>query len=274
MLINLCIIQFDRSAKDPWVNRQKMLAWLQNPVRNADVVLLPEDWLGPLVVDSDFYLSVLGDLQRMLTGEVLLVAGAQYVRYPDKTISTGAFVSTGGIYYYDKLFPSRAIREREFIEPGRRLAVVRHRGLDMAATVCVDLFYPEITRRLAAAGARVIFNPASIPASRMGLWHSLGITRAAENTVFLAMANNTRTAYPDGREVNGGSFVAGPDGRLFFSAGAEPGAYHYKLDMNLVDRVRERWPYLADSRHLTPTGKQIAIEHYDPDTGRDRWEDD
>lgn len=261
MYLTLCIVQFDRSENDPEVNRQKMLDLVGNLTRPADIILLPEDWLGPLIVDSAFYDAVIRDLQSILPGEeVLLVSGAQYVRCSEKTISTGAFVCSKWVCNYDKLFPSLAIGERDIIMPGKRLPVIRHRGMDVAAAVCVDLFYPEITRHLAAAGAVILFNPASIPASRIKLWHSIGITRAAENTVFLAMANNTRTRYPDGREVNGGSFVAGPDGRFFQALGPEPGTFFIELDTSLVRRVRKRWPYLSDMAQFNQP--QILTEHY------------
>lgn len=257
MLIRLCIVQFDRSEKRPEVNRDKMTGLLKGIPAGTGVILLPEGWLGPLVIDHDDHTALLHDLQNCLPpGDPLLVTGGQYVRCPEgRVISTGALVNRREILFYDKHFPSGAIGERNFVVPGSRLPVASHRGIKAAAVLCVDLFYPEITRNLAMRGALLVLNPANIPAGRMDLWQHIGVTRAAENTVFLAMANNTLTRYPDGREVTGRSFVAGPDGIFFYDCGSEPGTYLVELDLGLVDRVRQRWKYLEDVRksHLAPS---------------------
>lgn len=149
---------------------------------------------------------------------------------------------------YDKLFPSQAIRERDFIVPGHHLPVVEHNGVKVGAAVCVDFFYPELVRSLALRGASLVINPANIPTNRMPLWHRLGVTRASENTVFTAMANNTGTSYPDQRQITGDSFVAYPDGFQLFTFGTEPGTYYNRFDLSLIDQVRQRWPYLDDIR--------------------------
>lgn len=254
MPVKLCIVQFDRSDKRPEVNREKMTGWLKNIPPGTGIILLPEGWLGPRVIDRDDHTRLLQHLQNCLPpGDPLLISGGQYVRYPEgRVIATGALVNRKEIIYYDKRFPSGAIGERDFVAPGDRSPVVSHRGMRAAAVLCVDLFYPEITRNLALRGASLVLNPANIPAGRMDLWRHIGITRAAENTVFLAMANNTRTRYPDGREVAGGSFVAGPDGVFFHGCGSEPGIYPVELDLELVGRARLRWKYLDDVRANPP----------------------
>lgn len=254
MNYNLCVVQFDRSTREPDINAHKMIQIIKE-VKEADFILLPEDWLGPLVVDEDYHMSVIDQLQNSLPSEdTLLVSGAQYLRQPEVIISTGAFVTKKRTVFYDKIFPSHAIGERNFVTPGTKQPVFEHRGIIVSAVVCVDLFYPEIAREMALRGAQIIFNPANIPAGRMDLWQHIGITRAAENTVFLAMANNTRTSYPDGRRVAGGSFVAGPDGMFFSTAGNEPGLLNTVIDISMIERVRYRWKYLADieDRRHTP----------------------
>ncbi len=245
--VTLHIVQFDRSTGKPEENHNKMIGWLKSIPPPADIILLPEAWLGPQIVDLAYYRSVLLDLLEHLPAEnTLLVTGAHYVRQNGDIVSTGSFLSQQEIIYYEKLFPSHAIGERNFVAPGRKTPVVSHRGVLLGSVVCVDLFYPEITRRLARRGAQIIFNPANIPAARMDLWQHLGITRAAENTVFLAMANNTHTFYPDGRKVAGRSFVAGPDGQFFTDFGPEPGIYRVDLELELIARTRRRWRYLKD----------------------------
>lgn len=250
MKLTLCTVQFHRGSGNPEINIEKMSGLLENISSPADIILLPEGWLGPQILEHRHYMLMLEELKKLLPPGALLVSGAHYVRCREGVISTGAFLNGAETTHYDKIFPSHAIGERNIIIPGTRQPLFVHRGITVAAVVCVDLFYPEIVRRLALRGASIIFNPANIPAVRMGLWHNIGITRAAENTVFLAMANNTGTRYPDGREVKGKSFIAGPEGAFFRDCGDLPGVYFTEIDLQLIEKARERWQYLADVQSL------------------------
>jgi hypothetical protein len=269
--LKLVIVQFPRDRANLEQNISQMHGFLGKIDGDADVVLLPEDWLGAVVVDWGEYREIVFELYRKAFlsrnragqgapkgGQVvdgsapgpLLVSGAQYVKAEGGIFSRGMIV--GGELpapvFYEKHFPSRAIGERNHVRPGSALPLIRHRDIPLGAVVCVDIMYPEIVRNLALRGALIILNPANIPAARMSLWKSVGLTRACENTVFVAMANNTATSYPDGREVLGESFVAYPDGYDLLSCGREPGIYSFELDLSRVERVRRRWPYLEDIR--------------------------
>ncbi|WP_051276309.1 carbon-nitrogen hydrolase family protein [Desulfovirgula thermocuniculi] len=251
--LTLAIVQFPR-GDNPEENVARMAHYLSRITPGTDLVLLPEDWLGPAVVDFEEYFKIVEGLATKVSSRrCLLVSGAQYVRCGGRILSRGIF--WGGDLdapvCFEKLFPSQAIGERDYIAPGTLLPVVEHRGVKVGAVVCVDLMYPEIARSLALEGAALILNPANIPATRMPLWHAVGTARACENTVFVAMANNTATSYADGREVMGESFLAPPDGYGFLSCGREPGVFYFKLDLARISRVRQRWPYLEDVANLT-----------------------
>lgn len=248
MQIRLAVVQFPRAARDPEAGIRLMDGYLAE-CAPADIVLLPEDWLGPQVIAWPDYAAVVGKLAAGLPPGCLLVSGAQYVQTVDGVFSRGLFWAPGREPVpFDKQFPSHAIGERGFVNPGRFLPVVEHCGVFIGAVVCVDLMYPELARRLALQGAQVILNPANIPASRLDLWHSLGLVRAAENTVFLACANNTATTYGDGRAVSGGSFVARPYGHGLIPTGSQAGVFYFDLDLAEIAAARERWPYLDDVR--------------------------
>jgi len=105
---------------------------------------------------------------------------------------------------------------------------------------------PELARRLALKGCQLILNPVSIPAARQDLWRALGLVRAAENPVFVAVANNTGSAYADGRIIAGGSFVAFPDGTLGAACGREEAVLRVRLEQARIAEIRQRWPYLGD----------------------------
>lgn len=247
--IKLATIQFPRRQPDQAHGIDQMTRYLSALEPDTDVVLLPEGWLGPGIMENAEYRTIMEELFGQIKApDCLLASGAQYVKEDrGRPLARGYFLSRHHPpVAYEKLFPSQAIGERRFIASGSRLPVVEHRGLLVGAAVCVDLFYPEVVRSLALRGAVLILNPANIPAGRMPLWHHLGVTRACENTVFVAMANNTDGTYPDHREIKGDSFVAYPDGYQLLTFGPQPGIYYSQLDLGLIDQVRERWPYLED----------------------------
>lgn len=255
--IKLAIVQFPRQSNELAPNLDLMTDYLVSAEPDVDVVLLPEGWLGPLLMGHEDYEKIVQDLfVKLRSPDCLLASGAQYLNIGDQKLARGYFISKQlkAPVPYEKLFPSQAVGERKFISPGSHLPVVPHKGILVGAAVCVDFFYPEVVRSLALRGASLVLNPANIPTNRMPLWHRLGVTRAGENTVFTAMANNTRSVYPDKRQITGDSFVAFPDGFQLFTFGPEPGIYCSELELGLIDQVRQRWPYLDDIRER---GKDI-----------------
>ena len=252
-VFNLAIVQFYRQDDNIKANLRRMKDYLRILPADTDLVLMPENWLGSKTIEEHAYREMMEELTLLLDSRYMLASGAQYVLTADgRPISRGLFGGNGipEPVVIEKRFPSLAVGERGNIYSGTKLPLVEHRGITIGAAVCVDLFYPELVRNLALQGALLILNPANIPRSRLPLWQHIGITRACENTVYVAMANNTGTTYPDGRVVLGGSFVARPDGYGMQLCGREAGVYYFTLDLDLIYQVRQRWPYLKDVRNL------------------------
>jgi predicted amidohydrolase len=74
--------------------------------------------------------------------------------------------------------------------------------------------------------------------------------RAAENTIFVAFANNTKSFYPDDRPVSGHSMVVSPRGDVLLEADDAEGVFVVEIDLAQITEARRRWPYLADSLSL------------------------
>lgn len=261
-IITLAIIQFPRRLGELQSNLTQARKYAYQ-IKNADIVLLPEDWLGTSLMSWKDFLNASLEIKELLPRDCLLVAGAGFVRTGQMSVSRGAFIykKSPVIIPYEKQFPSHAIGERKFIQKGKLLPVIEYKGIKMGVSVCVDLFYPEVVRNLALRGAEIIFNPANIPDSRMDLWQWLGAARAAENTVYVAMANNTLTSYRDGRRVAGRSFVARPDGHGLQQCGNDPGIYYFRLNMDLIKKVRKRWRYLDDIRENRENILNFYLSH-------------
>ncbi len=65
----------------------------------------------------------------------------------------------------------------------------------LGAGICYDLRFPEVFRKLALAGSRLIIIPAEWPSSRIEHWRVLLQARAIENQVFIVGVNCTGSMF-------------------------------------------------------------------------------
>ncbi len=244
MKIKIGIIQAFSHPRDPDVNANKILD-LASVLSKPDLVTLYENWLGRKPLSMREYIDrSIGLLD--VSGSRILVSGSSYVRVDESIVSKSLIIDSRGRYVIgDKVYPSNATGERRRVSPGQ-LPAYYGQYPNVGSVVCVDLVYPEIARYLALRGARIIVNPSFIPSDRSYLWRSLASSRSAENTIYVIHVNATRMRYTDGRAVNGGSFIADPEGKIVFDMGSDPGAGEYIIDLEKIDRIRSRWRYLDD----------------------------
>lgn len=111
---------------------------------------------------------------------------------------------------------------------------------------CYDVRFPELFRRLADDGARLVLLPAAWPAARTEHWTTLGRARAIEDQVVVVQANTAGTHA--GVPMAGHSQVVDATGRLLAEAGTGEEVLVVDVDLPAVDAWRERFPVLADRR--------------------------
>ncbi len=213
--------------------------------RLEDAILaLPENWITPSPVPLEVYSSALEAVGKAWRGPVL--GGLSYVERGESVVSMGlAWVDGGIVEVCEKLFPSRAVGERGRISPGAPHAPLEVSGVRIGCIACVDIFYPEVARRLTLQGAEILYNPAAIPVDRLDLWHSTLTARAAENTVFALGANSAGNTYPDSRLTGGGSIMVAPDGRRVPATLRGP-LKVFRFDRERLEAARRRWAFYED----------------------------
>jgi predicted amidohydrolase len=120
-------------------------------------------------------------------------------------------------------------------------------------TVCYDVRFPELYRRLAALGARIFTVPAAFTlATGKDHWQALLRARAIENQAFVLAAAQIGE-HPRGRRTYGKSMIVDPWGDVIAQASDEPGFVIARLDFGYQDRVRAKMPVLGHSR-IRPEG--------------------
>ncbi|HEY8074914.1 MAG TPA: carbon-nitrogen hydrolase family protein [Labilithrix sp.] len=118
----------------------------------------------------------------------------------------------------------------------------------LGMSICYDLRFPELYRRLLDAGARIVTVPAAFTLQTgKDHWHVLLRARAIENQVFV-LAPAQHGKHPRGRQTYGKSLVVDPWGDVLAQCAEGEGFAIARLDFAAQDRVRAQLPCLSHRR--------------------------
>jgi predicted amidohydrolase len=241
----------------------------QAAAAGADLAVLPEyvDYLGvpagepaPEPVDGPFA-QLFADTARRLS--MWVVAGSFHEIGPDPEHTyntTLVFDRSGGlaaVYRKIHLFdidlagrPEVSFRESRRVAPGADVVCVDVDGVRVGLSICYDLRFPELYRRLAVDGARVLVVPAAFTThTGRDHWEVLLRARAIENQCYVVAAGQTGEHDP-GRSCFGRSMVVDPWGTVVAQAVDGPGIVVADLSLGRVERIRAEVPSLANRRLL------------------------
>jgi predicted amidohydrolase len=234
----------------------------------ASLVVLPEKWsvygspedqrAGAEPLDGPA-LSWARAIARQL--EVDLVAGSIAERVADRTdgrgSNTSVHVGPDGvdratyrkIHMFDVLVGGRAYKESDGEAPGDEIVLsATAEGVGLGLTICYDLRFPELYRRLAVDGASVLAVPSAFtePTTR-DHWEVLLRARAIENQAFVIAANQVGRHAP-GLRTGGRSMIVDPWGLVLAQAPDTESYAIADLDLDRQARIRADLPSLANRR--------------------------
>jgi predicted amidohydrolase len=120
--------------------------------------------------------------------------------------------------------------------------------IHLGMTVCYDLRFPELYRKLGERGARIVTVPAAFTLTTgKDHWHVLLRARAIENQVFV-LAPAQHGKHPRGRQTYGKSLIVDPWGDVLAQCAEGEGFATARLDFAAQDRVRAALPCLTHRR--------------------------
>ena len=232
----------------------------------ADLAVLPEyvDYLGPAAgapkpegVDGEFAGSF-ADAARELRMWVLAGSFHEVGPDPDRTFNTSLLFDRDGnlaatyrkIHLYDVEIPGRvSYHESHGVAAGDETVVVDVEGVPVGLSICYDLRFPELYRRLSVAGgAKLLVVPAAFMMhTGRDHWEVLLRARAIENQCYVLAAAQIGDHEP-GRTCYGRSMVIDPWGTVVAQAPDTAGVTVADLDLVRLDRIRLELPSLANRR--------------------------
>ncbi|WP_440990245.1 nitrilase-related carbon-nitrogen hydrolase [Haloarchaeobius baliensis] len=136
--------------------------------------------------------------------------------------------------------------EAELLVPGERIPTTEFGDFTVAVTTCYDLRFPELYRELQEQGATLTLVPSAWPYPRVEHWRTLARARAIENLSYVATINGSGEF--DDATLLGRSTVYDPWGTPVATTDDRPALVETTVDPGEVDRVREEFPALEDTR--------------------------
>ncbi len=255
------------ASSDKEANLQEAEGWVrQAHAQGAQLVALPEvfNWRGrgrdtaahaePVPGPTTERMSALAAECGiyLLAGSMLEAAGSDGRAYNTSVLigpDAGIIARYRKIHLFDVEIEGEApIRESEFRRPGEDVVVADTPMCPMGLSVCYDLRFPELYRRLTGAGAKVIFVPSvfTVPTGRAH-WETLLRARAIENQVYIIAPDQTGR-HPASMAAYGHSMIVDPWGKVIAEAGAEPCLVLAEIDLDYLRDVRRRLPALEHRR--------------------------
>lgn len=235
--------------------------------KGAQLILFPE-YCGGLRVEkgrlvppasTEHSHPVLAGLRRFATEKaVWLLVGSVAVASPCGKIFNRSYIvdSEGKVdTRYDKihlfdvnLSEKEIFRESAGVLPGTHAVIADTPFGRIGLSICYDLRFPTLYRRLAQIGSEAIAVPAAFTkVTGSAHWHVLNRARAIENGCYV-FAPGAVGPVPGGGEAYGHSLIVDPWGAVLADGGDSPGTIAADINLSNVDIARSKIPSLDHDR--------------------------
>lgn len=259
------------SQDDVDANLQRVRHWIGEAARmGAELVALPENFafMGEEAkkrevaerVDGAFPGPIVSTLLESAKKHgVWIVGGGMPERSddPSRPYNTSVLVQASGeiaavyrkVHLFDvSLADGTSLRESAATMAGNDVVTALVEGTRLGMTVCYDVRFPELYRKLADQGARVVTVPSAFTLTTgKDHWHVLLRARAIENQVYV-LAPAQHGKHPKGRVTYGKSLIIDPWGDVLAQCGEGEGIAIASLDFGYQDKVRAALPCLVHRR--------------------------
>ncbi|RMG44197.1 MAG: carbon-nitrogen hydrolase family protein [Acidobacteria bacterium] len=160
------------------------------------------------------------------------------------------------IHLFDVELDGRRLEESSAVEPGDETVCAELEWGRVGLSICYDLRFPELYRRLRRDGAEVLAVPAAFTSTTgPDHWHLLLRARAVENQAFVVAPAQWGTHGP-GRSSYGHALIVGPWGEVLADAGGEgDGLALARLEASRIGEAHARIPCLEHARDWLLAGR-------------------
>ncbi len=173
---------------------------------------------------------------------------------PDKITATSLIVDPQGKLFarYDKIHlfdvcvdnGDESYQESSTFVPGDEIVVARTPFANIGMSVCYDLRFPELYRKMHDQQVNLIITPSAFTyTTGKSHWESLLKVRAVENLSYV-MASSQGGLHVNDRKTWGHSMIVSPWGEVLACVDSGPGFACADLDMQTLETLRKNFPAL------------------------------
>ena len=238
--------------------------------KQAKLVTLPENF--PLMgTDDSERLAIQeafasGPIQTFLSEQakqhqIYLLGGTIPLKSskPDKVFPASLLFDPKGecIAHYDKIHlfdvvvneaNDESYRESDAFQAGNEIVVAPTEIGNIGLSVCYDLRFPEMYRKMHDDNVQIITVPSAFTATTgEAHWESLLKTRAIENLCYV-IASNQGGTHVNKRETWGHSMIVDPWGTVLASVEKGAGVAIAEIDLEKQSNLRKMFPALSHMR--------------------------
>ncbi len=231
--------------------------------QGAELIAFPENF-SIFTHDSAEFLKSAETLQGLTVetlrewaaeNDVWILGGSIPIktRDPKRVTNTSLLISSDGdiAARYDKihlfdvaLTKDRTYQESREVRAGTKVVSAETPWGRMGLSICYDLRFPELYRKLIDSGAQLLFAPSAFLAyTGKAHWDLLTRARAVENQAFMIAPAQFGSPF-EGRETHGHTRIVDPWGRILAERPKGTGTVVATLDLKEVQRIRREMPAL------------------------------
>lgn len=204
---------------------------------------------------TPFVLDRYKNLAKKNRVSILIGSMFESIKNSSKFYNTSYFISESGrlaakyrkIHLFDNALKGASVQESKHHQHGARIVTSKFAGVKVGLSICYDLRFPELYRKLSKAGANILFVPANFTKKTgEAHWEVLLRARAIENQAFVFAPGQIGKHPTTKIESFGESMVIDPWGKVLARGSRKKEeVVTADLDLSLLKSLKRVFPVLS-----------------------------
>lgn len=245
------LFQYSPVWEDPEQNMKKIFGLIEKHSYDEDLLIFPEMTLTGFTMESEKFAEEIDEqsfqffmfLAKRLNKHIF--AGI-IENDKERFYNTLVHFDKKGLIAarYRKIHPFSYAKEDQHFLSAKEPVITKIDNIRIGLSICYDLRFPELYRNYGKEKVDMMVNIANWPIKRIKHWDLLLRARAIENQSFMIGVN--RVGKDTQVQYTGSSAVLDPMGNDLIEQSDEEGILFADLDFELVNKTRNRYPFLED----------------------------
>ena len=200
-------------------------------------------------MNNDSYLLGIKKIARKYKKWILI--GSLIIKNKKKLLNRSVLINDKGniVTFYDKIhmYDAKLSKSEEYFESktfkaGKNIKVVKLPWGKLGLSICYDLRFPNMYRKMSKKGAIFLSIPSAFTETTgKRHWHTLLKARAIENFSYV-FAPGQAGKHCNGRKTYGHSMIVSPDGKILKELGKREGVITAAIDPKKPLKLRKTIP--------------------------------